>query len=99
MLFRSLNMGPRDVSVKRLSVQRGTTNQNSAIANKAFILCKICCGKISQHVKNPLAEELLFGKLQSGGIVRVDLGPEGKLVFSYPGPVLPPKPKLPALVE
>ncbi len=56
---------------------------------------------IQEHVKKPLAEELLFGKLQAGGIVRVDLGPEGKLVFSYPDPLLPPgkKPKLPALVE
>jgi ATP-dependent Clp protease ATP-binding subunit ClpA len=54
---------------------------------------------IQEHVKKPLAEELLFGKLQAGGLVRVDLGPEGKLIFSYPGPVLPPKPKLPALVE
>ena len=56
---------------------------------------------IQEHVKKPLAEELLFGKLQAGGLVRVDLGPDNKLVFTYPDPMLPPgkKPKLPALVE
>jgi ATP-dependent Clp protease ATP-binding subunit ClpA len=56
---------------------------------------------IQEHVKKPLAEELLFGKLQAGGLVRVDLGSDNKLVFTYPDPLLPPgrKPKLPALVE
>jgi ATP-dependent Clp protease ATP-binding subunit ClpA len=38
---------------------------------------------IQEHVKKPLAEELLFGKLVKGGLVRVDLE-EDKLVFSYP---------------
>ncbi len=55
---------------------------------------------IQEHVKKPLAEELLFGKLEKGGIVRVDLE-DDKLAFSYPDPQLPPpgEPKLPALVE
>jgi ATP-dependent Clp protease ATP-binding subunit ClpA len=57
---------------------------------------------IQEYVKKPLAEELLFGKLQSGGLVQVDLAESGdKLAFLYPGNTLPPakKPKLPALVE
>jgi ATP-dependent Clp protease ATP-binding subunit ClpA len=37
---------------------------------------------IQENVKKPLAEELLFGKLEKGGTVRVDLDKEiGKLVF------------------
>ncbi|HUL09868.1 MAG TPA: ATP-dependent Clp protease ATP-binding subunit ClpA [Candidatus Acidoferrum sp.] len=55
---------------------------------------------IQEHVKKPLAEELLFGKLEKGGLVRVDVK-DDKLVFSYPDPQLPPpgEPKLPVLVE
>jgi ATP-dependent Clp protease ATP-binding subunit ClpA len=52
---------------------------------------------IQEYIKKPLAEELLFGKLEKGGVVRVDAG-EDKLIFSYPTPSLP-GPKLPALVE
>ncbi|MEX0808751.1 MAG: ATP-dependent Clp protease ATP-binding subunit ClpA [Dongiaceae bacterium] len=57
---------------------------------------------IQEYVKKPLAEELLFGRLQAGGLVQVDLAESGdKLAFLYPGNILPPakKPKLPALVE
>jgi ATP-dependent Clp protease ATP-binding subunit ClpA len=57
---------------------------------------------IQEHVKKPLAEELLFGRLQAGGLVQIDLGPDDKLVFTYPEATLPPKgkkPKVPALVE
>ncbi|HKF60348.1 MAG TPA: ATP-dependent Clp protease ATP-binding subunit ClpA [Dongiaceae bacterium] len=54
---------------------------------------------IQEHIKKPLAEELLFGRLEKGGIVRVDVA-EDKLVFSYSTPPAPPEePKLPALVE
>jgi ATP-dependent Clp protease ATP-binding subunit ClpA len=55
---------------------------------------------IQEYVKKPLAEELLFGKLEKGGLVRVDVK-DDKLTFSYPDPQLPPpgEPKLPALVE
>ncbi|HLB81183.1 MAG TPA: ATP-dependent Clp protease ATP-binding subunit ClpA [Dongiaceae bacterium] len=38
---------------------------------------------IQEYVKKPLAEELLFGKLAKGGIVRVDVA-DGALVFTYP---------------
>ena len=32
---------------------------------------------IQEHIKRPLAEELLFGKLASGGHIRIGLSPEG----------------------
>ncbi|CAA7613373.1 ATP-dependent Clp protease ATP-binding subunit ClpA [Magnetospirillum sp. UT-4] len=35
---------------------------------------------IQEHIKKPLAEELLFGKLAKGGIVKVDVA-DNKLVF------------------
>ena len=48
---------------------------------------------IQEHLKKPLAEEVLFGKLANGGgTVRVDSEGEGtaaKLVFTF----LPPEPK------
>ncbi len=55
---------------------------------------------IQEHIKKPLAEELLFGRLEKGGTVRVDVA-EDKLVFTYPKPPAAPReePKLPALVE
>jgi len=59
---------------------------------------------IQEHIKKPLAEELLFGKLADGGIVRVSMA-GGKAVFDYPDPA-PHKPlrksakgKKPALVK
>jgi ATP-dependent Clp protease ATP-binding subunit ClpA len=36
---------------------------------------------IQEYIKKPLAEELLFGKLAKGGIVKVDVGADGKLSF------------------
>jgi ATP-dependent Clp protease ATP-binding subunit ClpA len=64
---------------------------------------------IQEHVKKPLAEELLFGKLARGGTVCVDMA-ERQLVFTYPEGVRRPRrkrfrapsrpePKVPALVE
>ena len=38
---------------------------------------------IQEYIKKPIAEELLFGKLSKGGLVRVDVL-EGKLSFDYP---------------
>ena len=43
---------------------------------------------IQEHIKKPLAEELLFGKLEKGGVVRVEVK-DGKLDFSFPTPRLP----------
>ena len=40
---------------------------------------------INEHVKKPMADELLFGKLKSGGIVKIDTDPADaeKLKFTY----------------
>jgi ATP-dependent Clp protease ATP-binding subunit ClpA len=38
---------------------------------------------IQEHVKTPLAEEVLFGRLAKGGTVLVDVQ-DDKPVFSYP---------------
>ena len=65
---------------------------------------------IQEHIKKPLAEELLFGKLAKGGTVRVEIE-DDKAVFSYPDsgnkggktagkpPAVRPKPKVPQPVE
>jgi ATP-dependent Clp protease ATP-binding subunit ClpA len=48
---------------------------------------------IQEHIKRPLAEELLFGKLAKGGVVKVVVR-EGKIALDIqpPGhPRLPPK--------
>jgi ATP-dependent Clp protease ATP-binding subunit ClpA len=49
---------------------------------------------IQEHIKKPLAEELLFGRLEKGGVVRVRLE-DRKLAFEYPDPteVGPPPPR------
>ncbi len=56
---------------------------------------------IQEHIKKPLAEELLFGRLAKGGIVRVTKKREDDvLAFSFEeGPAAPAEPKEPALVE
>ena len=38
---------------------------------------------IQEHIKKPLAEELLFGKLAKGGVVVVNVE-DGKPIFDYP---------------
>ena len=62
---------------------------------------------IQEHLKMPLAEELLFGKLTDGGTARVEFD-DGKLSFSYAASSRRPprkkrkpkrKPTVPALVE
>ena len=46
---------------------------------------------IQEHIKKPLAEELLFGKLEKGGGVRVTIE-DGKPAFDYPEPPEAPPP-------
>ena len=54
---------------------------------------------IQEHIKKPLADEVLFGRLKSGGHVRVIVITDehgAKLAFDYPdGPVTPRPEKLP----
>jgi ATP-dependent Clp protease ATP-binding subunit ClpA len=56
---------------------------------------------IQEHIKKPLAEELLFGRLAKGGIVRVTKkAEEDALDFAFEErPVTPVEPKEPELVE
>ncbi len=46
---------------------------------------------IQEHIKKPLADEILFGKLVRGGHVRVELR-DGKLVFDIDAPANPASP-------
>ena len=53
---------------------------------------------IQEHIKKPLADELLFGRLEHGGIVKVlveGVGEDAKLAFEYVStdPSKKPKPK------
>src|SRR5690606_5132711 len=41
---------------------------------------------IQEHIKRPLAEELLFGKLMEGGHVRVDVAADGESLTLLPEP-------------
>ena len=55
---------------------------------------------IQEHIKKALADEVLFGRLKTGGQVRVvvvtDEAGNSKLSFDYPdGPVKPRREKLP----
>jgi ATP-dependent Clp protease ATP-binding subunit ClpA len=43
---------------------------------------------IREHIKRPLAEELLFGKLVKGGHVRVDVAPSGEELVLIPEPTV-----------
>ena len=43
---------------------------------------------IQEHIKKPLAEELLFGTLAKGGLVKVSVK-DGELVLNYEGPDKP----------
>src|SRR5467141_3426935 len=55
---------------------------------------------IQEHIKKPLAEELLFGKLAKGGVVRVYAEKDAdKLSFAYEPRPPAPAPKEPELVE
>jgi ATP-dependent Clp protease ATP-binding subunit ClpA len=47
---------------------------------------------IQEHVKKPLAEELLFGRLAKGGLVRVVVV-DGKIKLDIPEPAAPKLPK------
>ena len=43
---------------------------------------------IQEHIKRPLAEELLFGSLRGGGHVRVDVGSDGDSLVLIPEPTV-----------
>ena len=43
---------------------------------------------IQEHIKRPLAEEMLFGRLRDGGHVRVDVGSDGESLVLIPEPTV-----------
>ena len=53
---------------------------------------------IQEHIKKPLAEELLFGKLVKGGSFKVTVK-DDKLDFAFRERPTTPAPKEPELVE
>ncbi len=53
---------------------------------------------IQEHIKKPLAEELLFGRLSKGGIVRIRVDDDNKLAFEFLA-AAPKADKVPELVE
>jgi ATP-dependent Clp protease ATP-binding subunit ClpA len=90
--------------------ERGVTIELSAKANKWIATrgydekmgARPLSRVIQEHVKRPLADEVLFGKLVDGGLVKVDVTKDGsglKLSFMPPQPARPraiagPKPGL-----
>jgi ATP-dependent Clp protease ATP-binding subunit ClpA len=53
---------------------------------------------IQEFIKKPLAEELLFGRLSKGGLVRIDVA-ENKLTFEYEPLRRPPASRVPETTE
>jgi ATP-dependent Clp protease ATP-binding subunit ClpA len=90
-------LGDRDVSIELTDAAR------SWLARKGYdplFGARPLARVIQEYIKKPLAEELLFGKLAKGGVVKVDVGEDGKmLVFD----VLPsgdkPAETVPEMVE
>ena len=56
---------------------------------------------IQEHIKRPLADEVLFGKLKKGGMVKVSVSEDekGLLLESVEERATPPKPKAKATVK
>ncbi len=55
---------------------------------------------IQEKVKKPMAEELLFGKLKHGGIVKIDIDPsDDDKLSSITSPSNPRRRRLPAKPE
>ncbi|WP_051332153.1 ATP-dependent Clp protease ATP-binding subunit ClpA [Cucumibacter marinus] len=48
---------------------------------------------IQEHVKKPLADEVLFGKLKDGGLVKVDVSKDGESLVLESMPLPPARPK------
>ncbi len=71
-------LGDRDVSIELSEAARGWLAKRGYDPQfGARPLARV----IQEHIKKPLAEELLFGKLAKGGVVKVDVGADGKLTF------------------
>ena len=71
-------------------LDRNLGNPVSSVAVDRMFGARPLARVIQEHIKKPLADELLFGKLAKGGLVRVKVV-GGKLALSFTRP--PPKPK------
>jgi len=72
-------LGDRDVSFELTEAARQWLSEKGYDKlNGARPLSRV----IQEHIKKPLAEELLFGKLSKGGVVKVDVGEDG-LAFTF----------------
>ena len=71
-------LGDRDVSIELSDEARAWLARKGYDQNfGARPLSRV----IQEHIKKPLAEELLFGRLAKGGTVRIGLGPDNALTF------------------
>ncbi|MFD2233236.1 ATP-dependent Clp protease ATP-binding subunit ClpA [Phaeospirillum tilakii] len=71
-------LGDRDVSIELSDEARAWLAKKGYDHNfGARPLSRV----IQEHIKKPLAEELLFGRLAKGGTVRIGLGPDNTLTF------------------
>jgi len=71
-------LGDRDVTIELTEAARGW------LAKKGYdpqFGARPLARVIQEHIKKPLAEELLFGKLAKGGVVKVGVGADGRLSF------------------
>jgi ATP-dependent Clp protease ATP-binding subunit ClpA len=71
-------LGDRDVTIELTEAARAW------LAKKGYdrlFGARPLARTIQEHIKKPLAEELLFGKLAKGGVVKVGVGADGKLCF------------------
>jgi ATP-dependent Clp protease ATP-binding subunit ClpA len=72
-------LGDRDVTIVLSDAARGW------LADKGYDKlygARPLSRVIQEYIKKPLAEELLFGRLAKGGVVKVDVA-EGKLSFDF----------------
>ncbi|CCG42073.1 ATP-dependent Clp protease ATP-binding subunit ClpA [Magnetospirillum molischianum] len=90
-------LGDRDVLIELSNEARAWLSRKGYDQNYgARPLARV----IQEHIKKPLAEELLFGRLAKGGTVRITIGPDGALSFDIvPGSSRPEKATEPELVE
>jgi ATP-dependent Clp protease ATP-binding subunit ClpA len=88
-------LGDRNITIEL------TTEANTWLAERGYddkFGARPLARVIQEHIKKPLAEEILFGALKDGGIVRVlveEKADEKALAFEYLKPDTPIKPRDP----
>ena len=87
LLEKGLNLEMTD-EAKELIISKGSNKEYGARPLRRAI---------DHLLEDPLAEELLFGRLTKGGLVRLDVK-DDKIVFEYPE-VKPPKVDMPKTPE